>query len=149
MDKHLALTYNHVGLVRHIKTPVELFTGAYDERKSHVLNATWDTGATCSVITPRIVQELDLDIVDSVQLWAVNSTHIADVSFVSLRFPHGAMFNDIRVRVCPITPNTDMLLGMDIINQLDLAICNGDGQTLFSFAIPPFKNKVNLSNWHE
>jgi hypothetical protein len=149
MDKHLTLTYNYAGLMRHIKTPIELFSGAYDEKKSRIVNATWDTGATCSVITPKIAQELDLDIVDSVPLWAVNSTHIANVSFVSLRFPNGAIFNDVRVRVCPITPSTDMLLGMDVICQLDFAISNGNGQTLFSFAMPPFKNKVDLSIWHD
>jgi hypothetical protein len=145
MNKHLTLTYNYAGLVRRIKTPIELFSGGYGERKSRIVNATWDTGVTCSVITPKIAQDLDLDIVDSMPFWAVNSIHIVDISFVSLRFPHGAIFNDIRVRVCPITPSTDMLLGVDVISQLDIAICNGSDQTLFSFAMPPFKNKADLN----
>jgi hypothetical protein len=149
MDKHLTLTYNYTGLVRHIKTPVKLFTGVYDEKKSRIVNTTWDTGATCSVLIPKIAQELCLKPIDIVPVFAINSTHTADVSVVSLRFPNGAIFNDVRVRVCPITPSTDMLLGMDVICQLDLAISNGNGQTLFSFAMPPFKNKVDLSIWHD
>jgi predicted aspartyl protease len=149
MNKRLTLAYNYTGLARHIKTPVELFTGVYDERNSHVLNATWDTGATCSVIVPEIAQELSLKPIDTVSMFAVNSTHTANVSVASLRFPNGIILKDVRVRICPITPTTQMLLGMDVIAQLDLAISNGNNQTLFSFAIPPFTNKVDLSKWHD
>jgi len=51
---------------------------------------------------------------------------------------------DIRFSVCDI-PGTDVLIGMDIIMIGDFAISNGNGKTLFSFAIPPFKNKVSYT----
>jgi hypothetical protein len=38
-----------------------------------------------------------------------------------------------------------MILGMDIIMLGDLAISNANGQSLFSFAIPPFKSKMDFS----
>jgi len=147
--KRLTLAYNHAGLIKRIKTPVALFSKTYDAGKSFTVNATWDTGATCSIIVPEIAQKLGLKVIDTVPIFAVNSLHRTNVSLVSLRFPNGATFDNFRVMVCPITPNTEMLIGMDVISCLDLAVSNGNGQTLFSFAVPPFKNKVDLSNWHD
>jgi hypothetical protein len=37
-----------------------------------------------------------------------------------------------------------MLIGMDIIGLGDFSISNGENSTLFSFAVPPFTNKVDL-----
>jgi hypothetical protein len=34
---------------------------------------------------------------------------------------------------------------MDIITMGDFVINNADGQTLFSFVIPPFKDKISFS----
>jgi hypothetical protein len=34
---------------------------------------------------------------------------------------------------------------MDVITQMDIAITNGGGQTQLSFAIPPFKNRIDFS----
>jgi hypothetical protein len=36
-----------------------------------------------------------------------------------------------------------MLIGMDIIRYCDFSISNGNGKTLFSFAMPPFENKTD------
>jgi len=33
---------------------------------------------------------------------------------------------------------------MDIINMGDCAICNADGKTSFSFALPPFPDRINF-----
>jgi hypothetical protein len=37
-----------------------------------------------------------------------------------------------------------MLIGMDIIMMGDFVISNGGGTTLFSFAIPPLPQKIDL-----
>jgi hypothetical protein len=142
--KPLALTYTYTGLVKYINTPVELFFGLYDARKSVVANAIWDTGATRSVIAPEIAKKLDLNIIDTEHFYAVSSKHLAEIAFVSVLFPSKAVISDIRVAICPITPNTNMLIGMDIISQMDFAVTNGGGQTQFSFAIPSFKSRIDF-----
>jgi hypothetical protein len=45
--------------------------------------------------------------------------------------------------VCNLVKDVDLLIGMDIILLGDFSISNGDGKTLFSFAIPPFENKTD------
>jgi len=38
-----------------------------------------------------------------------------------------------------------MIIGMDIISLGDFALGNGNNQTLFSFAVPPFQEKIDFS----
>jgi hypothetical protein len=37
-----------------------------------------------------------------------------------------------------------MIIGMDVITQMDIAITNGGEQTQLSFVIPPFKNRIDF-----
>jgi hypothetical protein len=44
-----------------------------------------------------------------------------------------------------MSPGNEMIIGMDVITQMDIAITNGGGQTQLSFAIPPFENRIDFS----
>ena len=146
MDKRTALTYTHSGLVDAILTPVDLFSDLYDDITSYSTNALWDTGAMLSVVSPEIAKKLNLDIVDTIQIVGINGESLAEVSVISLRFPNGATIKDIRVAICSMSPENEMIIGMDVITQMDIAITNGGGQTQFSFAIPPFEKRIDFSS---
>jgi hypothetical protein len=45
-----------------------------------------------------------------------------------------------------MSPENEIIIGMDVITQMDIAVTNGGGQTQFSFAIPPFENRIDFSN---
>jgi len=143
--KHAALTYTHVGLVDAILTPVKLFSDVYDEITSCLTNALWDTGAMVSVVSPEIVRKLNLEIVDTVEIAGINGESLAEVTIISIHFPNGAVIEDIRVAICGMSPGNEMIIGMDVITQMDIAITNGGGQTQFSFAIPPFESRIDFS----
>ena len=146
MDKkHTSLTYTYPELVDAILTPVELFSDVYDEITSCLIDALWDTGAMLSVISPEIVTKLRLDIVDTIRIVGINGESVSEVAIISIRFPNGAEIKDVRVAVCGMTPENEIIIGMDVITQMDIAITNGNGQTQFSFAIPPFENKIDFS----
>jgi predicted aspartyl protease len=148
MDKkHATLTYTYTELRESIETPVELFSDVYDEKTSYLTNALWDTGAMTSVVSPAVVKKLNLDIVDTIEIVGINSNDLVDVAIVSIAFPNKALVKDLRVAVCETFPGTDMIIGMDVITQMDFVICNDNHQTLFSFAIPPFKDKIDFSNF--
>jgi len=49
------------------------------------------------------------------------------------------------VYVTEFPSNADMLIGMDIIRMGDFAVCNADGKTSFSFAVPPFPDRIDLA----
>jgi len=144
-EKRATLTYTHIGLVDAILTPVELFSDVYDETTNYLTNALWDTGAMVSVISPEIVSKLNLDIVDTIQIAGINGESLAEVAIISIHFPNGAVIEDVRVAICNISPGNEMIIGMDVITQMDIAITNGGGQTQFSFAIPPFVNRIDFT----
>jgi hypothetical protein len=74
-----------------------------------------------------------------------NSSSRVDVTTVSIAFPNGVKIQDCLVIICTLDPTIDMLLGMDVITQGDFAISNGEDQTIFSFAIPPFHKKIDFA----
>ena len=100
----------------------------------------WDTGATASMITERIVEKLGLTgegltkihhatgESDNVPLYYVNLVLLNNVRITGVRASLGKL------------PGIDVLIGMDIINRGDFAVSNCNGSTQFSFRIPSVKN---------
>jgi hypothetical protein len=98
-----------------------------------------------SVISPEIVSKLKIDIVDTIQIAGINSKSMAEVAIVSIRFPNGAVIEDVRAAICNMSSGNEMIIGMDVITQMDIAITNGGEQTQLSFVIPPFENRIDFS----
>jgi hypothetical protein len=74
----------------------------------------------------------------------INNDQISDIVVASISLTEGLILTGRRFSVNNI-PGADVLLGMDIITMGDFVINNADGQTLFSFVIPPFKDKISFS----
>ena len=99
-------------------------------------NAVWDTGATRSMITKRVVEDLGLPaagyskvfhvggVDDNVPGYYVNLALLTEVHFARVNVLQGKLLD------------TDVLIGMDIINRGDFAVSNRDAATTFSFRIP-------------
>jgi hypothetical protein len=142
--KRLTLTTAYSGYIKRITSPIWLFW------KTNRCQATalWDTGAMISAITPELTQMLDLDIVDTIDISGVHSTQRVGVTFVSVVLPNKIIVPSVRVAVCTIGSNTNMIIGMDIITLGDFAISNGKNRTMFSFAMPPFNEGIDFSERH-
>ena len=99
-------------------------------------NALWDTGATNSMITSRAVAELGLQPGGYTHVHHVHGT-TDDVPFyyVNLVVFSNFHFPDVAVVLGKLT-DTDILIGMDIINRGDFAVSNKNGATAFSFRVP-------------
>jgi hypothetical protein len=98
-----------------------------------------------SAITPEIMDKLKAPSVDRKTIAAIHTTQEVDIVVITLELPNRVIKKTIRVAVCNITSNAEMIIGMDIISLGDFALSNGDDQTLFSFAAPPFRNKIDFS----
>ncbi|GHU09361.1 hypothetical protein FACS1894151_06960 [Spirochaetia bacterium] len=144
-----AFTCVYPGPVRAIYTPVELFFGEYDASTAYTVNALWDTGAMISVVTPQVVERLGLQKIDIIPITGANSTNNVDVVLVSCILPNKIAIEKLRVAVCTVDPSTEMLIGMDLISLMDFAITNGGEQTQFSFAIPPFKGRIDFEKQND
>lgn len=140
---HFAFSIQYESIAKELVSESEIVNPLNNQRKKY--KAIWDTGATNTVITSRILEELSLTIVDTTTIIGVNSkTENIQVALFNLLLPNNVSIKEVRGSVCTIVGDADILIGMDIIKFGDLAISNGGGQTLFSFAIPPFENKTDL-----
>jgi predicted aspartyl protease len=107
--------------------------------KHNGYTAIWDTGATGSVITSKVVQDCDLKPIRVAKVHGVHGANQSNVYLVNIALP-----NNVQVIGVPVTEATnllgaDVLIGMDIITRGDFAITHSDGKTTFSFRIPSIK----------
>jgi hypothetical protein len=68
-------------------TVAEIFPFATrNDTKGITTNILWNTGATHSSLSTKIVQDLGLKSIDTVIVHGVNSSKLADVVIASIRF---------------------------------------------------------------
>jgi len=137
-----AFTSKANGLLNVLQTEVSVFQPIPNQKhKVEKFTAIWDTGATSSVITPKVVERLGLIPSGKTHLHGVaGSKENANTYFLSFILPNRVRVNGVRVAEVPkITGNTDVLIGMDIITLEDFAITNVGGKTVFSFITPSIK----------
>ena len=104
--------------------------------------AVWDTGATCSVITNKVVEDSNLGPVG--RSYAITPDSKGEVEvleyLIDIILPNKLRIP--RVRVIGFKELTDendkieVLIGMDIISKSDFAVTNKNDNTWLSFRIP-------------
>ncbi len=98
--------------------------------------AIWDTGATASVITEKIISECGLKPISVAKVHGANGEYLTEVYLISLLLPNRVGFNVLRVTKGRLPGDCDMLVGMDVISQGDFAVTNYGQKTCFSFRCP-------------
>ena len=140
------LTYQYAGIARKLITPAYLYpVSAPAGTASVTVNALWDTGATFSAISVDVANRLKLVPTDTVSVAGVHTINTVNAALVTVELPDSVIKKDIRVAICNLNSQVGMILGMDIIMLGDFAVSNGGRQSLFSFAVPPFKSKIDFS----
>lgn len=118
-----------------------LLSAVYDEDKNAIDNAKefdaiWDTGATNSVISTKVVDECGLKPIGMTRVFhAGGSTENCEVFLVSIFLPNKVVVPTVRVTK-GVLAGCDVLIGMDVISQGDFAITHHGGKTTFSFRLP-------------
>ena len=108
----------------------------------------WDTGATLTFIKSGLRDKLKLSMArteSSAVIAGVGGQVKADFTYVSILFSH-----NLKIEYCPVYDvdfpvNVDIIVGMDIINMGDFAVCNTEMKTSFSFIIPPLPERINFA----
>ncbi|MCL2801374.1 MAG: retropepsin-like domain-containing protein [Treponema sp.] len=145
-DRHYAYDLEYSHIIREIKTPISIYSSRTSADGKYVkTEAVWDTGATLSAMSPKIVQELGLSAIDQCYIGGINGEKQSDVVIVSVILPNGMLLTGRRFFVSNI-PGADIIIGMDIISMGDFVITNARGKTMFSFVIPTLNNKISFSN---
>lgn len=100
------------------------------------VNAIWDTGASCTVITKTIATKIGLISTGKTTVNGVNSEAEANTYFVNVYLPNGVCIFNLKIVEAETIAGADMLLGMDILGMGDLSVYNEDGKTVMSYRIP-------------
>lgn len=100
--------------------------------------AIWDTGATGTVISQKVVNECGLKPIGVVEVYTANEKRLSSVYLASVFLKNRVYFPQLRVTEGTISGG-DVLIGMDIITRGDFAITNSDGRTTFSYRWPSTK----------
>jgi hypothetical protein len=104
-----------------------------NEAKKYV--GIWDTGATNSVISQKVVDECGLIPTGMAIVHSATESKPCETFLVSIFLPNKVAFPAVRVTK-GLLKDCDVLIGMDLINQGDFAITHNDGKTTLSFRIP-------------
>ncbi len=135
--KAFTLTCN--GISPDFKVPVDVFP-AFDSDKEnqpspHRFDAIWDTGATNTCISKRVVEACELDTIGFAQTETAGGRQRCRTFLINIKLITGAGFAGVTVTETPIV-GADLLIGMDIITQGDFVITNFRGKTVFTFRTP-------------
>ncbi|HNY35976.1 MAG TPA: retropepsin-like aspartic protease [Candidatus Pacearchaeota archaeon] len=98
-------------------------------------NGVWDTGATGSVITEKIVNALGLKPIGQKQVGTANGNMTTNTYFVDFLLPGNVLISGLEVTEGKLQ-GVDILVGMDVITLGDFSITNKNGNTVMSFRIP-------------
>jgi hypothetical protein len=105
------------------------------EPTGNFYDCIWDTGASCSVITSKVIKDLSLQPTGKAVCYTAGGPKIQNTYLVSIGLPNEVVFTALKV-VEGEVEGTDALIGMDIISRGDFAVTNNNGITIMSYQWP-------------
>jgi predicted aspartyl protease len=139
LPRPACFTVKHTGRVAVLSSDVTIFPAfaiGAPPQQGRIYKAIYDTGATNSSISPRVVTELGLPSIGAAQV-NVGGGGLATTShLVNIGLPNKVMFPMMRVAQIALHGGADVLIGMDILGTGDFAVTHHQGKTTFSFRVP-------------
>ena len=110
----------------------------YGDKEYKTKVAQWDTGATNTCISERVVNELGLIPIGKVKMQTPSGEIIANEYRIDIKLQNeNVLLRNIYVVYSEIgKQGIDMLIGMNIITLGDFAVTNYEGKTVFTFRFP-------------
>lgn len=139
MQDFTAFTKEEKGIINVLKTQVAVIVDKninpdYTKIKDKYV-AIWDTGATNTVISEKLAQELKLMPIGRTNVSTAGGIIEANKYIVGLKLPNNLQIQNVMVTAGNLN-GTDFLIGMDIITLGDFSVTNLNGKTTFSFRYP-------------
>ena len=129
-------------LVENVLTECDIY--AADGRKFHTERAMWDTGADTTIISSRIVKELNLQPYMQGGIAGIGGATGSNVYLVHVLVPTGDCVTNVEVMESDFE-DIDVLIGMDVIVFGDFLLTNADNKTIFQFRTPS-EGGIELDN---
>jgi hypothetical protein len=140
---HMAFTCRYNGRSLRLTSEVTIFpphgptSGPLPQGEKY--HALYDTGATHSAISPRVVADLKLPSIGATNVGVGGGTLTTSSHLVNIGLPNKVMFSTLRVAQMALHGGIDVLIGMDVIGSGDFSVTHHNGKTTFSFCCPSRK----------
>ena len=137
----LCFTTAYNGIARELKNKVHI-SSAFDPSATQEVppkkeyTAIWDTGATNSVISNKVINECNLKPIGMAKVYHAGGESLQEVFLINIYLPNKLCVTYVRATMGFIPGDSDVLIGMDIIAKGDFAVTNKDNKTVFSFRFP-------------
>ncbi len=150
--KHALTIKSNDGLLRSIESVVGVsfpFVGDPQLQKDVIIkkfDGVWDTGATGTVITKKVINALGLKPTGQTDVHTAKGLFTTNTYLVNVYFPMNVTIQGVNVTEGDLPPSKDLLIGMDIITLGDFTITHPNGKTQMSFGIPPCESVDYVRN---
>ena len=140
-ERPISYTQKYTGRTNRLITPLGIHEAgggkADDGSIPYVANykGLWDTGATQSCISSKIVTDLGLNPVGAMQMNTAGGTAQTNAYHISVKLPNRCYIEKLRVAEAQLV-GCDALIGMDVISRGNFTIINDTGKTVFEFSLP-------------
>ncbi len=105
------------------------------------VSAQWDTGATISCVSERVVKVLALCSTGMTTIQTPSGTSDVPTYLIDILLPNNVFVKDVQVCKAEIgSQGIGLLLGMDIIGLGEFAVSNFNNRTFFSFRVPSLRD---------
>lgn len=136
--RHCGFTHHEGRLVKELLTDVGIGKSqALTDEEAGFQNyrAVWDTGATRTAISPKVVRECDLVSVERGRLSGVHGgVHAANLYLISVHLPNEVGIPNVRVvEMSQPDGEEDVIIGMDIIGLGYFTMTSFHDRTTFAF----------------
>ena len=138
-DSFRAFSLHFDGIARQIISEVYITDAIQkdpENLKQVTCNGLWDTGATNTVISKKIVEELNLPVISKTPILGVTGTIETTTHVINLWLPECVVVQRLPVMAGTLTSDIDVLIGMDVIVGGDFSLSNFQGKTVFSYRRP-------------
>lgn len=135
-----SFTVEYAGIVPHLLTDcgvckAHIPAPGTNHPKVFSFHALWDTGATCTTISEKVVKTLGLVPIGFGDVYHAGGSRKSGIYKVNILLPNKLESPPIKVLDGDLH-DFDILIGMDIISKGDFAVTHSDGKTTFTFRIP-------------
>jgi len=101
------------------------------------LNAIWDTGASCTIISKEYAIKVGLVPTGKTTITGVNNSTLENTYQVNVYLPNKVCLVFVKIAEAPaLAGGAGMLIGMDIIGSGDFSVYSEDGKTVMTYRFP-------------
>src|ERR1019366_7351975 len=135
---HMAFTCRYPARSLALTSEVEVFPAFLPptQPQGRKYKALYDTGATHSAASPKLVADLQLASIGATNVGVGGGTLTTTGHLVNIGLPNRVMFPMIRVAKMILHRDIDVIIGMDILGLGDFTVTNHQGKTTFSYCCP-------------